>query len=107
MQSNLLERMNAQNLQSSVEASGQLQLLVQDGHQQVCRHSYPNLRFHCVEARPIVVLDPQIALDPFEKQLDLPALFVKFGDRQGGKFHMIGQEHQKAPLLGIEKPNPP
>ena len=31
MQRNLLERMNAQNLQSSVQASGQFQLLVQDG----------------------------------------------------------------------------
>ena len=36
MQSNLLERMNAQNLQSSVEASGQFQLLVQYGYQQIC-----------------------------------------------------------------------
>ena len=95
MQSNLLERVNAQNLQSSVQASGQFQFLVQDGHQQICRHGDPNLRFHCVEARPIVVLDPQIALDPFEKQLDLPAFLVKFGDRQGAKFHVVGQEHQK------------
>ena len=73
MQSNLLERMNAQNLQSSVKASGQFQLLVQDGYQQICRHSDPNLSFYCVETRPVVVLDPQIALDPFEKQLDIPA----------------------------------
>jgi len=107
MQSNLLEWVNAQNLQSSVEASWQFKLLVQDGYQQVCRHSDPNLRFHPVEARPIVVLDVQIALDPLEKQLDLPALLVKFGDCQGGKFHVIGQEHQKALLLGIEKSNQP
>ena len=107
MQSNLLERMNAQNLQSSVEASGQFQLLVQDGYQQICCHSDPNLSFHCVEARPVVMLDPQIALDPLEKQLDIPALLVKFGNRQRGKFHVIGQEYQIALLLGIEKPNPP
>ena len=36
MQSNILERMNAQNLQSSVEASEQFQLLVQYGYQQIC-----------------------------------------------------------------------
>jgi hypothetical protein len=36
------------------------------------------------------MLDPQIALDPFEKQLDLPAFLVKFGNRQGGKFHVVG-----------------
>jgi hypothetical protein len=36
MQSNLLERVNAQNLQSSVEASGHFQLLVQDSYQQIC-----------------------------------------------------------------------
>ena len=33
MQSNLLKRMSAQNLESSVEASGQFQFLVQDRHQ--------------------------------------------------------------------------
>jgi len=107
MQSNLLERMNAQNLQRSVEASGQFQLLVQYGYQQICRHSDPNLSFHRVEARSVIVLDPQIALDPFEKQLDIPALLVKFGNRQRRKFHVVGQEHQIALLLGIEKPNPP
>jgi hypothetical protein len=51
MQSNLLERMNAQNLQSSVEASEQFQFLLQDGYQQICRHSDPNLSFYHVEAR--------------------------------------------------------
>jgi hypothetical protein len=40
------------------------------------------------------MLDPQIALDPFEKQRDIPALLVKFGNRQRGKFHVIGQEYQ-------------
>jgi hypothetical protein len=46
MQSNFLERMNAQNLQSSVEAYGQFQLLVQDGYQQICLVMYQikNLR---------------------------------------------------------------
>jgi hypothetical protein len=72
MQSNLLERMNAQNLQSSEEASGQFQILVQDGYQQVCRHSYQNLRFHCVEARPIIVLDAQTAGLHFSARRDSP-----------------------------------
>ena len=61
MQSNLLERVNAQNLQSSVQASGQFQLLVQDGHQQICRHGDPNLRFHRIEARPIVVREKRVS----------------------------------------------
>jgi hypothetical protein len=46
MQSNLLERVNTQNLQSSVQASWQFQLLVQDGYQQIGRYGDPNLRFH-------------------------------------------------------------
>jgi hypothetical protein len=41
---------NAQNLQSSVEASGQFKLLVQDGYQQICRNSYPNLSVYRVVA---------------------------------------------------------
>ncbi len=84
MQSNLLERVNAQNLESSMEASGHFQFLLQDRHQQVCRHCCPDLGFHRIRACSIVTLDPEIPLDPLEKQFDLPAI-----------------------LLGIEKPNPP
>jgi hypothetical protein len=99
--------MNAQNLQSSVEASWQFQLLVQDGYQQICRHGDPNLGFHCIQACSIVMLYPQIAIDPFEKRLDVPTLLVEFGNRQSRKPHVVGQEHQKAFLLCIEKPDSP
>ena len=31
-------------------------------------------------------------LDPFEKQLDLPATFVELSDDQSGKFKIVGEE---------------
>ena len=52
----------------------------------------PDLRFHgalvCTEKR----FDAQMLLDPFEKQLDLPATFVELGDDQSGKLKIVGEE---------------
>lgn len=36
----------------------------------------------------------QVLLDPLEKQLNLPAGFVKLGNGYTGEFKVIGQEYQ-------------
>jgi hypothetical protein len=75
MQTNLLERVNTQNLQSPVQASGRFQLLVQDGYKQICRHGDPNLGFHRIEAGSIAMLDPQVAFNKIKcVTLALPLL---------------------------------
>lgn len=107
MQSDLLKRVNTQNLQGSAEASGQFEFFVQDRHHQVGRHRDPDLRFHRIRTRAEIMLDPHVALDPLEKQFDVPALFVKHRQRQCRQFHVVGQEHQITQLLHVEVADSP
>ena len=64
MQRNLLKRVNAQNLQSSVEASRQFEFLVPDRFEQIGRHRDPDLRFHSIRTRAEVMLEAKVSLDP-------------------------------------------
>ena len=86
--------MNAQNLQSSVESAGQLELFVKDCDHQVGADRNPDLGLHRVGARAIVMLDSQVALDPSKEQLDAPAQLVEHGNRQSRNFQVVGQEDQ-------------
>ena len=52
----------------------QMQAFLDDGNQHVSADRNPDLRLHCVLAGAQECLDPQMVLDPFEEQLDLPAL---------------------------------
>ena len=69
MQSNLLERMNAQNLQSSVEASGQFELLVQDRNEQIGRHRDPDLRFYSIRTRAEIMFEAKVRFGHHEEGL--------------------------------------
>ena len=42
-------------------------------------------------------------LDPLEEQLDLPAAPVELGDGQGRQGEVVGQEHKRFAVLGIEE----
>ena len=57
--------------------------LPDDGHQHVNGDGDPNLRFDRILGGAIEGLDSKMLLDPFEKQFDLPALFIDGGD--GGR----------------------
>ena len=74
--------MNAENLQSSVEVSWKPQLLVKDRHHQVDRHRDPDLGFHRVGTVSIVVLDPEMAFDPAEEELDSPPGAIEISNDQ-------------------------
>ena len=86
--------MNAQNLQSSVESSGQLELLVKDRDYQIGADRNPDLGLHRVGARAVVMFDSQVAFDPAKEQLDAPAQLVEHGDRQSRNFQVVGQKHE-------------
>ena len=47
---------------------------------------------NCVLGRAIKRLNFKMLFDPFEKQLNLPTFPVKFGDRQGIKYSIVGYE---------------
>src|ERR1700678_29668 len=83
------------------QAKFQSKLLPQDGNQHVVADSYPNLRLDRVLSRSEKVFDPQVLLDPFEKQFYSPATFVKLRDRQCGQVKVIGQEHQGFALFRV------
>ena len=68
--------------------------LTDDGHQQVHRHSDPDLALHGILREAIELLDAQMLLDPFEEQFHLPAVAVEFGDRGGGQLEVVGEEDQ-------------
>ncbi len=55
-------------------------LLLGNNKQKVATDSYPYLRVDSVLGRSIEGLDVQVLLDPFEEQLNLPPLSVKFGN---------------------------
>ena len=94
MHSSFLKRVNTQKLQSSVQGSRQVQFLVIGGHHQVNADRDPDLCLHRIGARPIVMLDAQMAVDPTDEQLDTPSQSVVCGHRQRGDTQVVGQKNE-------------
>ena len=66
--------------------------LFDDGDEYVDRHRNPDLRLHRVLRNADKAFDAQVLLDPFEKQLELPAIAIELGDR--GRWEAeIGRAH--------------
>ena len=106
MDRNFLERVNAQKLQSSVQCSGQIQLLVDDGHHEVNGDRNPDLSLHRIGAGSEVMLDAQVAFDPAEEQFDLPSQPVDLRHGQCRDLQMIGQKDERVFPFGVEVANP-
>jgi hypothetical protein len=81
-----LEKGDGENLQQCVEGGFQGEALLDDGDQDVDGNRDPDLRLHGIVRRAVELFDPEMLLDPFEEQLDLPAALV------GG---LVGQKHQR------------
>jgi len=105
MERHFFKRMDAENLQSSVQIARQTELFVKDRYHQVNAHSDPDLGFHGVGAGPKIVFDSQVVFDPAEKEFDVPTRLVELGDNQSGNVEMVGQEDQIPACLGIEVAN--
>ena len=67
--------------------------------QQVGDEGCIDLNAHCVLALAQEALDLQVVLDPFEEQLDLPALLVELGDLRCAGVHIVGGQHQWGGLV--------
>ena len=89
-------------MENFVQTFVELQLLFEDRHQHINGNGDPNLRLDRILAGPEKRLDSQMLLDPFEKQLYLPATFVQLGDRQGRQDKVVGQKDQPLVGFGIE-----
>lgn len=53
-----------------------------------------DLQAHGIFRTAEIVLELQMLLDPFEEQLDLPALLVECSDLLGASFEVIGDQDQ-------------
>src|SRR5260370_42123945 len=71
-----------------------MESLLDDGDQNIGGDGDPDLRLNAILGSPVEGFDPQMLLDPFEKQLDLPAAAVQFGDRKRGQDEIVGQEDE-------------
>ena len=58
--------------------------------------------FDRVLGGPIKCFDPQVLLDPFEEELDLPAAFVELSNHLRGEREVVGQKDQTLVRFGIE-----
>lgn len=77
-----------------MHAPFEFQFFLDDGHQDIDAHGYPNLCLHRIFRGSKKRLDSQMLFDPLKEQLDLPATLVQSGNRQCVQHKIVGQEHQ-------------
>lgn len=75
--------------------------LPENRHQQVDRNGNPDLGAHGIFAGAIKSFDTQVLLNPFEKQLDLPARSINLRHRQCWQAEVVGQKHQRLARLRV------
>ena len=100
-----LEQGEAEDLQNFVQASLDPQFLFDDRHQHVHADGNPDLCLHGIVRRAVESFDPQMLLDPFEKQFHLPATLVEPRDGQRRQCEVVGQEHKPSSVLDVVKRN--
>ena len=61
----------------------------------------PDLSFDGILGGAEEGFDAQVLFDPFEEQLDPPAIAVEFGDGKGGKREVVGEELEGGVCLGV------
>ncbi len=69
-----------------------MQTFLRNGDQHIGAHRNPDLRLHGVFAGAQKLLDAQVLLDPFEEQLDLPALTVQVCNELWLQGKVVGQK---------------
>lgn len=85
----------------------QIQLLAHNSDQYIDADRYPNLSSDRVFRCAVERFDTQMLLDPFEKQLHLPAGAIKHRDRDCWLAHVVGQEDQTLSAFWIDIDNAP
>ena len=79
---------------------GQSKTFFGNRDQHVSADRDPDLRLDCVLGSTQKRLDPQVLLDPFEEQFDLPALPIQFCNQFGFEGKVVGQKrHPFASLV--------
>jgi len=81
---------------------GQMQAFLGNGDQHVSADRDPDLRLDRVLVGAIKRLDAQVLLDPFEKQLDLPALSIQVRYQLRFECEVVGQERDAFATVVLE-----
>lgn len=79
--------------------------MLNDGHQTVGTYSRVNLNTYCVLCRTPKLFNLQMLLEPFEKELNLPSVLIKFGHLKSGYVHRICDENELTFLFFIPIPD--
>ena len=72
---------------------------------QIAADSRPDLGLDRIDALPIEGFDPQILLDPFEEQFNLPSAFVIAGNLSGIALTYIRQQDNILLVFLVNKMN--
>jgi len=72
----------------------QTKALANNSHQHINGDGDPDLRFDRILGGAIEGLDPEMLLDPFEEQFDLPSGLVQLSDGQSRFAEVVCQEHE-------------
>ena len=82
-----------------------MQTFFENCHHEIDRDGNPDLGPHGVLTGAVEGFDPQMLLDPFEEQFDLPATMIELCDGQGGDGEVVGQKDQRLTGLRIAIPD--
>src|SRR5580698_6746449 len=104
-QRHFLKSGDRDNLQNLVQAAGKSQSPFGNRHQEICAYGTPNLNADTVGMSGEKSAQPQVLLDPAEKQFDLPSLAVNGGDGQSGQLEVVREEHKGKIGIGVVKSN--
>ena len=96
------KHVHAYNLQDPAQVFVDSMHLIETGHHEVNADRDPDLGLHGIGAGAVEGFDPQVLLDPFEEQLDMPPALVDGCDGQRGQFEVVGEESQRLAGFGID-----
>ena len=92
----LSEQGAAQNSHDLNDWATKLEVVLNDSDETVCDDGNMNLNAHCIVALTPERLDLEVLLDPFEKEFDLPPVFIKKSDVLGGKVEIVRVVSERA-----------
>ena len=86
----------AQDSHDLYDWAPKLEIVLNDSDETVCDNGNMNLDTHSIVTLSPERLDPEMLLDPFEEQLDLPPVFIKEGNVLGCKIEVVRVVSERA-----------